>query len=58
MAVARSQIGAVLDILLRYLEKGQLVLLLHDLKATEAYKRNASFRETIDRISAEAQGGS
>lgn len=49
MSVARSQIDEVLEVLERYVPY-QVTNLLTELAATEAYKKNRSYRETIDRL--------
>ena len=50
MAIARSQIEEVYQVLSEHVQPGELRPLLARLKATQAYERNASFRETIDRL--------
>ena len=49
MSVAKKQIVEVLRVIQRY-APNRVVELLTDLKDTEAYKSNRSYRETIDRL--------
>ncbi len=51
MAVAHKQIDEVKKIILRYLNPAELQTLLLELSHTEAYAKNASFQETVNRLS-------
>jgi hypothetical protein len=50
MPVAKSQIAEVTDILLRYVSSNDMDHMFTELRETVAYKRNKSFRETVDAI--------
>lgn len=50
MSVANSQIGEILAIILKYVPEKDVDSLLDDLRKTEAYQRNGSYQETIDRL--------
>lgn len=52
MAVARNQIQELLTVLMDYLPQDQIRPFLRDLMDTEAYRRNGSFKETVDRLMA------
>lgn len=54
MPVARDQISELLEVLSLYLpDQEQIEPFLVDLLATNAARRNASFRETIQRVLAQ-----
>lgn len=55
MAVAHAQINELYETLRAYLGHEEMKLLLGDLTETVAYRRNKSFRETIDRLKDEWQ---
>lgn len=50
MAVANKQIQEVLILLRKYITRHETGLLLAELKDTEAYHWNKSFKETVDRL--------
>lgn len=50
MAVAKSQIQEIREVVLLHLDGSTAKCLLLDLRKTEAYRRNGSFRNTIERI--------
>lgn len=55
MPVGYSQLNELYQVLLRHLSRSQAEALLKDLAETAAYRTNASFRETVDRLSAGLQ---
>lgn len=50
MPVANNQMEEVYNILRKYLTQTQLRDMVLELRDTEAYKRNNSFAETINRL--------
>ena len=52
MAVAHSQTEELLKVLMKHLSQETILELLRDLRFTQAYKKNSSFRQTIDRLRA------
>ena len=50
MAVAKCQIQEILLIVLRYIDPDRLDEFLDDLSKTEAYQRNGSYAETVNRL--------
>lgn len=50
MAVKYSQINELLGIMLRHMGRPQYAALVRDIKRSQAYIRNQSFRETMDRM--------
>jgi len=50
MAVKHSQIAELAGITVRNVGRARYETLLKDLKGSQAYKRNQSFSETIDRL--------
>ena len=55
MAVAKNQIQEIINIIESRVGKSVLKNILADLAKTRAYKKNRSFRDTIDRCSARVQ---
>jgi hypothetical protein len=53
MPVAYDQVDELYEIFAKYLIRVRLRHLLIDLKGTQAYHRNRSFHETIDRLEIE-----
>lgn len=52
MAVAKKQIDEIIAVFFKHgVRRSVLALMLDDLHKVEAYKKNASFRDTIDRLS-------
>lgn len=58
MPVRYTQLNELYQVLLRHLSRSQAQALLKDLAETAAYRKNASFRETVDRLSAGLRLGS
>jgi hypothetical protein len=50
MAIAKSQISEVYDVIKEYLDVLLIRMLLTDLESTEAYRKNKSFKEIVDRL--------
>jgi hypothetical protein len=54
MAVRHNQIEEIFDVVGRRITREQLRAIISDLSNVEAYKTNASYRETIRRVAAHA----
>ena len=50
MAVAKSQIDEVLEVVRAHVPAGTMMTVLRGLAKTTAYAANKSFRETVDRM--------
>lgn len=50
MPVRYSQLNELYQVLLRHLSRSAAEALLVDLTETSAYRTNASFKETVDRL--------
>ena len=50
MAVKHTQIAELVAIMIRNVGRARYETVLKDMKASQAYKRNQSFTETIDRL--------
>ncbi len=50
MAVKYTQIAELLNIAVRHIGRMRYQALLKDIKGTQAYLKNQSFRETMDRL--------
>lgn len=54
MPVRHNQIEEIFDVVSRHVTSEQLRAIISDLSNVEAYKTNASYRETIRRVAAHA----
>lgn len=52
MAVAKSQVEELFLVVAQHVPRSSIWPLLRDLARTEAYRRNRSFRDTVDRLTA------
>lgn len=50
MAVPQKHIRAILDVIVKHVDRQNVANILDDLIRTEAYRSNKSFRVTIDRL--------
>ena len=50
MPVANKQINELSNIIKKYIDLDKLKQMLKDFSETEAYSKNTSFKETIDRL--------
>jgi hypothetical protein len=57
MAVKYTQIGELLGMMIRHIGRTRYEALLKDLKVSQAYVKNQSFRETIDRMERQLKTG-
>jgi hypothetical protein len=57
MAVKHTQIAELVGIMVRNVGRARYETLLKDMKASQAYKRNQSFTETIDRLERQLKTG-
>ncbi len=57
MAVKHTQIAELAGIMVRNVGRARYETLLKDMKASQAYKRNQSFAETIDRLERQLKTG-
>ena len=53
MSVAKSQTSELLSVISKYVKPLLLPALFKDLEQTQAFKRNASFRDTVIRLEGE-----
>jgi hypothetical protein len=57
MAVRYSQIGELVSIMIKHVGRARYEALLKELKKSQAYVRNQSFRESIDRLERQLRTG-
>ncbi len=57
MAVKHTQIAELVGIMIRNVGRARYETVLNDMKASQAYKRNQSFSETVDRLQRQLKTG-